>query len=341
MLYFSKTNYKIAQTSLSLGFTLECSLSIHRAFGSVYFTWKGGDFMSLEYHQLELPFTKLNLKAPVEFLPYIPMRITVNEIVKRYLETHVDFRTEDILHKLTECGTGKLGYHLDICDNCGNVRVVANPCNHSLCTVCQERRSELWIESRIPELLPVPYFHIIFCLPSELLEFAMYNKKIVFDIMFIASASAMNEVPDRDGTEIGFISSLHTSTADFWFDPHMHICTPGIGILKSGKLNEYKTVEALRLSESQLRQKFRDVFLEKLQEKYREQAVKIDEENMEEVLNWPNELEYEDKEAETIKWPKKLEDLKGDEEKFNEWIGKLKGAYPAVGGRKSYPNTSS
>jgi len=43
--------------------------------------------------------------------------------------------------------------------------------------------------------------------------------------------------------------------------------------------------------------------------------------NMEEVLNWPNDLEYEDKEAETIKWPKKLEDIEGDEEKFNEWIG--------------------
>ena len=268
---------------------------------------RGGDYISIN-QQLELPFQKLNSKDSIEFLPYIPMRLTVNEIVEQYLQKHMDYRTYEKLHKLVECGTGKIVYHVDVCDHCGVVRVVANPCNHSICPVCQERRSKLWIESRLPELLNVPYFHIVFCLPNKLFQLAMYNKKIIFDIMFKAVANAMNEIPDRDKIEIGFIASLHTSAANIWFDPHMHVCTPGIGILNDGKMNEYTSVEALRLTKAQLSKKYCDSFLENLQEIYFEQEVKISEE----------------KEEDIIKWPENLKELEHDEEKFKNWIEELR-----------------
>ena len=252
------------------------------------------------------------------------MGLTVNEIVEQYLKTTRDYRTQEILHKLVECGSGKLGYHIDVCDSCGIVKVIANPCNHSLCTVCQERRSKLWIESRIPELLPVPHYHIIFCLIADLSDFAMFNKKLVYDSMFIAVASAMNEIPERDNIEIGFISSLHTSTASLWYKLHMHVCTPGIGLLKNGKVNKYTSIESLRMTEEQLQKKFRDVILENLQKKYLEDARKIEEDNMEEVLSWSEEEDYEDEKAERIKWPESLKELKDDEQKFNKWIEQLR-----------------
>lgn len=271
---------------------------------------KGGDFINRElYQQLELPFPGLNSKDPVEFLPYNPLRLTVNEIVRRYFESHPgDFKTYEILHKLMECGTGALGYHLDICDNCGDIKVVANPCNHSVCSRCQERRSKIWIENRIPELLPISYYHINFCLNSGLFVFAMFNKKIVFDFMFEGVASAMFEVSDREKIETGFTGSMHTSAANYIFDPHVHVCMPGIGITTEGEVVQYETVKDLRMSETQLSKKFRDEFLYNFQKLYSEQATKIKAEKDEEI----------------IKWPEELKDLEHDEEKFNKWIEELR-----------------
>ena len=245
---------------------------------------------------------------------------TINEIIEIYLDKYPSYHCFNKLNNVVKCGTGKLGYHIDVCDNCGESRAMANPCDNSLCPCCQKRITENWIRNRISDILPVPYFHLIFNLPSDLSILALYNKRIVFDIFFNAVASAMNKIPKRDNIEIGFILSLHTSGGNLWFHPHIHVCIPGIGILKNGKLNRYSCKEALPFTEEILSQEFRRSFIEQLKKVYDTKNVELQEcaENNE------NEIEAICSEDDSqIKWPPILKALATDKTEFDKWIEKL------------------
>ena len=254
---------------------------------------------------------------------------SIQEIIDIYLNKHWSYNCFNKLYNVLQCGTGKLGCHIDVCDNCGSSRSIPNPCDHSLCPYCQQRLSENWIENRISELLPVPYYQIVFKLPPALAIFALYNKKIVFDIFFAAVASAMNKIPDRDRIEIGFILSLQTCARNLWFCPHIHVCMPGVGILKNGKVNQYCCKEALPLTEEILSKEFCESFIKQLKKVYEEKNVVTP--KCEDDIEYKNENQ---KEIETIctddesqlKWPTKLEHLAKDRSEFDKWIAKLENA---------------
>lgn len=271
------------------------------------------------YTQISLP----GMFTPV--IPNIPETISIdsgsiNEIIEIYLDKYPSYHCFNKLNNVVKCGTGKLGYHIDVCDNCAESRAMANPCDNSLCPSCQKRITENWIRNRNSELLPVPYFHLIFNLPSELSILALYNKKIVFDIFFNAVASAMNKIPNRDNIEIGFILSLHTSGGNLWFHPHIHVCMPGLGILKNGKLNKYSFKKELPFTEEILSEEFRRAFIEQLKKVYDSKNVGLQEcdENNE------NEIETICSEDESqITWPPILKDVGDDRSEFDRWIEKL------------------
>jgi hypothetical protein len=245
---------------------------------------------------------------------------SINEIIEIYLDKYPSYHCFNKLNNVIKCGTGKLGYHIDVCDNCAESRAMANPCDNSLCPCCQKRITENWIRNRNSDLLPVPYFHLIFNPPSELSILTMYNKKIVFDIFFNAVAAAINKIPNRDNIEIGYILSLHTSGGNLWFHPHIHVCLPGIGILKDGKLNKYSCKQALPFTEEILSQEFRRSFIDQLKKVYDTKNVEMQEcdENNE------NEIETICSEDDSqITWPPKLKALATDRSEFDRWIEKL------------------
>ncbi len=69
------------------------------------------------------------------------------------------FRT---LNALRRCRTAALGGHIDGCSSFGNIRISYNSCRNRHCPKCQGTEREKWIQAREDELLPVPYFHVVF-----------------------------------------------------------------------------------------------------------------------------------------------------------------------------------
>ena len=88
------------------------------------------------------------------------------------------------LFALKKCRTSALGGHIDACDECGNISISYNSCRNRHCPKCQGRNREQWIENRETELLPVPYFHVVFTLPEVLNKTALHEPKMLYDTLF-------------------------------------------------------------------------------------------------------------------------------------------------------------
>ena len=106
-------------------------------------------------------------------------------------------------------------------------------CRNRHCPKCQTNARDKWLAERSKELLPVSYVHVVFTLPHELSWLALQNKKIVYDLLFRTSAATLLEVaadPKHLGTEIGFLSVLHTWGQNLQHHPHIHCVVPSGGL---------------------------------------------------------------------------------------------------------------
>ena len=87
--------------------------------------------------------------------------------------------------------------------------------------------------ARQSELLSVAYVHVVFTLPHQLSPLALQNKKVLYDLLFRASAETLLEVA-RDsrhlGADIGFLSVLHTWGQNLLAHPHLHCVIPAGGL---------------------------------------------------------------------------------------------------------------
>jgi len=109
--------------------------------------------------------------------------------------------------------TAALGGHLERCDQCGYERNAFNSCRDRHCPKCQCLARAQWIEQRQSELLDVPYFHVVFTVPEEIAAIAYQNKKVIYDILFQATAETLKTIaadPKHLGAEIGFFAVLHS-----------------------------------------------------------------------------------------------------------------------------------
>jgi len=125
------------------------------------------------------------------------------------------------------------GSHIEICEGCEATRIAYNSCRNRHCPKCQGSARATWLAARQAELLPVPYFHIVFTLPQPIAAIAYQNKKIIYAILFRAAAEAMTTLaanPRRLGAGIGGVSVLHTWGQALTHHPHLHCVVPGGGI---------------------------------------------------------------------------------------------------------------
>jgi hypothetical protein len=130
------------------------------------------------------------------------------------------------------CRTSALGGHLEACDNCGHQRPVYNSCRNRHCPKCQGLARADWLAQRQAELLPVPYFHVVFTMPAEAAEIAFHNKAVVYDILFRTAAETLRTIaadPRHLGAEIGLVAVLHTWGQTLQHHPHVHCIVPGGG----------------------------------------------------------------------------------------------------------------
>ena len=136
-------------------------------------------------------------------------------------------------------GTAALGGHVARCQNdaCGHTVIAYNSCRNRHCPKCQGAAARAWLEERKAELLPVPYFHVVYTLPAPIADLAYTNKAVVYDILFKASAEATITIAadkKRLGARVGITSVLHTWGSAMTHHPHVHMIVPGGGLSEDG-----------------------------------------------------------------------------------------------------------
>lgn len=143
-----------------------------------------------------------------------------------------------VLRALAACRTARLGAHIDQCDHCEHRAISYNSCRNRHCPKCQASSRARWFKDRRRDLLPVPYFHVVFTLPGELAPLALQNKKTVYDILFRAASQTLLQIaadPRRLGAKLGLIAVLHTWGQSLVHHPHLHCIVPGGGFSLDAK----------------------------------------------------------------------------------------------------------
>src|SRR6201993_4868381 len=120
-----------------------------------------------------------------------------------------------VMSAIEGCRTAALGGHVARCENpaCGHTEIAYNSCRNRHCPKCQAAASRRWLADREAELLPVPYFHVVYTLRSERRDAAYQNKRVVYDLLMKAAAETMLAIaadPRRLGARIGGTAVLHT-----------------------------------------------------------------------------------------------------------------------------------
>lgn len=142
------------------------------------------------------------------------------------------------LDAVRRCRTASLGSHIDGCKSCGHLRISYNSCRNRHCPKCQSNERERWIQAREDELLPVPYFHVVFTLPDTLNRLCMYKPAVLYDLLFKTAWSVLNSFGHDHkwlGAQTGMISIVHTWGQTMTLHPHLHCIVPGGGLTKQGK----------------------------------------------------------------------------------------------------------
>lgn len=138
-----------------------------------------------------------------------------------------------VFNAITRCRTAALGAHLDQCDRCQHQTISYNSCRNRHCPKCQTNARDQWLRSRQQELLPVTYYHVVFSVPHRLVPLMWQNKRVLFHLLFEATAATLLEVagnPKRLAALIGFLSILHTWGQTLQPHPHIHCVVPGGGL---------------------------------------------------------------------------------------------------------------
>ena len=141
------------------------------------------------------------------------------------------------LRAIVACRTRALGGHVEACDRCGHQRIAYNSCRNRHCPKCQAQARAEWMNERAAELLPVPYFHVVFTLPEAIGTLALQNRRTVYGILFQAAAETMLQIaadPKYLGAQIGFLAVLHTWGQNLLHHPHVHCVVPGGGFARNG-----------------------------------------------------------------------------------------------------------
>jgi hypothetical protein len=141
-----------------------------------------------------------------------------------------------VIGAITTCRTAALGGHVERCDDCGLTRIAYNSCRNRHCGKCQGAARAEWLTARQAELLPVPYFHVIFTLPPAASDVAFQNKQTIYGLLMRAAAEAlMTLAAERLGARIGLIAVLHTWGQTLTHHPHVHCLVPGGGVATDGE----------------------------------------------------------------------------------------------------------
>jgi hypothetical protein len=182
---------------------------------------------------------------------------------------------------IRDCRTAALGGHVEYveqCDTCGHLAISYNSCRNRHCPRCQAMARAKWLAAREAELLPVPYFHVVFTLPQEIGAPALQNAREIYNILFRAASETLLKIaadPKRPGAAIGFLAVLHTWGQNLHLHPHLHCVVPGGGIGVEGESWIGCRKRSFFLPGKVLGARFRNVFLRYLREAFAEGKLRL------------------------------------------------------------------
>jgi hypothetical protein len=173
-----------------------------------------------------------------------PSRLTVAEVVRSCLDEFLERYGSELtpeqrraLKDVVSCRTAALGGHVLGCPDCGHRQIAYNSCGNRHCPTCQATAAARWLEARAAELLPTPYFHLVFTLPDALNPIALANPRVVYDLLLRSAAETVLELaadPKLLGAQTGVLAVLHTWGQTLQFHPHVHCVVPGGGLSPDG-----------------------------------------------------------------------------------------------------------
>jgi hypothetical protein len=146
---------------------------------------------------------------------------------------HVSLDQLKVMSAIERCRTAALGGHVARCEDCAHTLIAYNSCRNRHCPKCQGNAARQWLAEREAELLPVPYFHVVFTLPGPIADIAYQNKAVIYDLLFRAAAETTLTIaadPKHLGANIGITAVLHTWGSALTHRPHMHMIVPGGGL---------------------------------------------------------------------------------------------------------------
>src|SRR6202007_896901 len=179
---------------------------------------------------------------------------------------HVSLGQVKVMSAIESCRTAAPGGHVARCKDATIIAIPYISCRNRHCPKCQGAAAKQWLAEREADLLPVPYFHVVFTLPAPIADIAYHNKAVVYDLLFKASAETLTTVaadPKHLGARIGNTSVLHSWGSAMTHHPHVHMIVPGGGISPNGE-RWVACRPGFFLPVRVLSRLFRRLFLEKL-----------------------------------------------------------------------------
>ena len=176
---------------------------------------------------------------------------------------------------IRDCRTAALGGHVEYveqCDTCGHQVISYNSCRNRHCPKCQAMARAKWLAEREAELLPVPYFHVVFTLPDKIGRLALQNAEEIYRILFRAASETLLTIaadPRRLGAHIGFLAVLHTWGQSLHLHPHLHCVVPGGGVSPDGLRWIGCKKKSFFLPVKVLSSRFRNLFLTYLRKAFK------------------------------------------------------------------------
>jgi hypothetical protein len=190
---------------------------------------------------------------------------------------HLSLGQLKVMSAIEQCRSAALGGHVLRCSSCAEPQITYNSCRNRHCPKCQGGAAQRWLEARQADLLPVPYYHVVFTLPAPISAIAYTNKELIYGLLFDIAAETLRTIaadPKHLGARIGVTLVLHTWGSALTHHPHVHGIVPGGGLAPQ----EDRWVACkpgFFLSVRVLSRLFRRRFLEELQKLHRDGQLKF------------------------------------------------------------------
>jgi hypothetical protein len=146
---------------------------------------------------------------------------------------HLSLGQLKVMSAIEQCRSAALGGHSLRCSSCAKPQIAYNSCRNRHCPKCQSSAAQRWLEARQADLLPVPYYHVVFTLPAPISAIAYTNKEILYALLFDIAAETLRTIaadPKHLGARIGTTLVLHTWGSALTHHPHVHGIVPGGGL---------------------------------------------------------------------------------------------------------------